>query len=276
MKPRRRALAIAFASLLAASLSFSVATFAWIQYRQNLEKQIEIGSGSLAIDSLSLAPYKVFYPDFLGSYASTDELIDYAGVTAVNPTPNRGFAMNILDPSYLTINPDKTISDLLTNLVFKVSFAISYSTPLSVNLSVKKKSVVLQENQFRASDCLHFTAVPPDASAAYGSLSATDVFYGIKSYAEETTDEGEGTVLTHPCSIFGSADSIDLLGADGADLVTAEGYSPSHGNPQSFFFFVNVDYDRGLCDYFFDITRLGNGYELVPDYFFSLTVSQKR
>lgn len=264
---RTRALAIAFGSMLVGTLSFATITYAWIQYQQNLSNQIDVAAGSLTIDNLALMPYKLFYPDYTGSYSSTSDLINYDGMTAINPSPNRGFAMNLLDPSYLTINPDKTISDLNTNLVFKVNFSVTYSTPITMNLAVKTKAVALGTDEFLASQYLHYTALTPTASSAYASSTAAHIFSGVKAYAEDTTD--------HPYSTFGSAASIDLFGSSGMDLVTSSAYSASHANPQEFYFFLNVDYDRALCDYFFDSTRLGDNYSLVTDYYFELSVTQK-
>jgi hypothetical protein len=107
----------------------------------------------------------------------------------------------------------------------------------------------------------------PTASSAYASSTATQIFTGVKAYAEDTTD--------HPYTTFGSNSSISLFGGSGVDLVTSSTYTPSHTNPQEFYFFFNVDYDRTLCDYFFDSTRLGNNYTLVTDYSFELSVVQK-
>jgi len=264
---RKRTLIIVFGIMLIGTLSFSAITFAWIQYQQQLSNQINVAAGSLSIDNLTLTPYKLFYPDYTGSYSSSDELINYDGVTAINPSPNRGYEMNLLDPSYLTINTDKTISDLNTNLVFKVDFSVSYSTPITMNLAVKTKTVTLGGNEFGASGYLHYTALTPTVSSTYASSTATQIFAGAKAYAEDTAD--------HPSTTFGSNSSINLFGASGVDLVTSATYSPSHANPQEFYFFFNVDYDRTLCNYFFDSTRLGNDYTLVTDYFFELSVVQK-
>jgi len=264
---RTRTLIIAFGTMLIGTLSFSAITFAWIQYQQQLSEQIDVAAGSLNITNLTLTPYKLFYPDYTGSYSATDELINYDGVTAINPSPNRGYEMNLLDPSYLTINTDKSISDLETNLVFKVDFLVTYSTPITMNLAVKTKTVTLGGNEFAASGYLHYTALTPSVSSAYASSTPTQIFTGVKAYAEDTVD--------HPYSTFGSNSSINLFGDSGVDLVTSATYSPAHVNPREFYFFLNVDYDRTLCDYFFDSTRLGDNYSLITDYYFELSVVQK-
>ncbi len=262
---RKRLLIVAFGSLLLVSLSLGGYTFAWMQYQKTLSNDIAIAAGSLNIKSFSLKPYKLFFPDYLGSYESEGQLINYDGVTAVNPSPNRGYAMNVLDPSYLTIHPSATISDLETNLVIRVDFSLEYSTPLTLDFSVKTKTVTLGENQFAASQFLHYSALTPTASASYGGLGDTGIFTGVKAYAEDT--------VNHPVSILNGASSLNLFGSEGTDLVGT--YDPAHVSPQTFYFFVNVDYDRTLCDRFFDPSRLGNDYSLVPDYSFELAVRQK-
>src|SRR5574344_1036933 len=124
---------IAFSST---TLVVSGVSFAWINYNKNVDIINIITSGSLSIDSSSIELYRFEFP-----YINGTTLIDYNSKDGAVHDPYQlttttaQYMMNMFDPAYLTINPDKSVSDLNTNVVLKIS--LNYRSSINYKLTMK-------------------------------------------------------------------------------------------------------------------------------------------
>lgn len=270
---KTKAIIIAFSSLVVSTLSLSALTFAWIDMHKEIPV-VNLDTGSLSINNLSTTAYKYVYP-----YFADTTLIDYFGNGTVTPytisaaTPN--VSMNIFDPTYLAITKtgDYTnqsyVSEMYTNLVLKVSFSVTYSTPISLSFKMKQNSsYVAASGHFRASPYLYFYGL---TSTVFDSLTTDKteendiIFYKVKSYAESQT-------LVSGQNFLASTSSTDAsLSFFSADLVTTQ---PEQATTATFVSYLCFDYYNPNCGLFYDANHLGFTYDLDHDFAFYLSVNQ--
>jgi len=278
-------------SLLLISLAITNFSFAWFDSK---ERQLMVNSSTstLAVTNISTDVYKYVYAN-IGTVAVP--IYDYNNPGTVTKTtiPNDATSviMNIFDPTLLKISADKTISDLNTNLVLKVSFHLSYAT--KVNLVVLAQEDTITTTNLLASNYVHFTALTSDTYTTYAASSGiTDndanalLFKNIKQYSEDVTN--------HPYYIFPDAvgatgnDNVSILNKDTSsnyvELVTVTPTAQTEGD---YFFYINLDYDDNLTngkinssatentDYsLYTDARLGQTFAVDMDYHFVLTFNQ--
>ena len=173
--------------LVATLVGFTGFTFSWfVLQAKNTSVKVGVSSGSLSVSNLNLTCYKAFFPDFEGEYVTPDTFINSDGAPKVyastdTPKPDRGFEMNLLDPTYITISDDIGFYDLYTALVYKISFDVTYSS--KINMDVKIKRNVYNADRLAdtlyVSDYVHYFALTDADSKAISAVdSFTETFDG--------------------------------------------------------------------------------------------------
>lgn len=265
-------------------------TFSWFQLNQSLSNIIIVDSGSLDLD-YDVNVYKFLYPDFAGviSPSTSDELINYKdGVNGevyeydkdeVN-SASTVISMNKYDPFYLELNPDDSVSVLMTNLVMKFDLVIDNSIDVHLNLSVVKFASI-GEDEERISQYLDFWTVTSDqydtqyAADTTGGATYVDEptqkFHTVKNYAEVEDGSGNFT-LTPTYTFIGNTDVSGTLFeqsiASGANEVTSEIATTNIS------FYVNIDYNQlSLADKSSTL-QAGVTQSLYTDYYFLLNLEQ--
>jgi len=235
--------------------------------------------------------YKFLYPDFIGtiSPSTSDELVNYEdGVNGEVyeydkddvSSSSTVIAMNKYDPFYLELNPDDSVSVLMTNLVMKFDLVIYNSIDVNLSLSVVKFASV-DEDEERISQYLDFWTVTSDqydtqyASDTTGGATyddeATQKFYTVKNYAE--VEDGSGNFTVTPTYTF--IDNTDVSGTlfeqsitSGADEETSEITSTNIS------FYVNIDYNQESLSDKSSTLQAGVTQSLYTDYYFLLNLEQ--
>jgi hypothetical protein len=285
MNKKQRGLLIGFSSLLVASLSFSVVTFAWMDYHQNLDT-VKIEAGSLSISNLTTDVYKYVYPFYKDAQGSDTGLIDYFTTGSVKDytlsTTLTNVAMNVYDPTYLVISgvtlQQTAISALNTNLVFKISFDVTYSTPLNVTLSAQRNSAfVPSSTNLAISRYVNFIGLNSttfDGLSTNYTTDADKAFYKVKTYADTLYTAASTDVKKFTATDASTSSKLAIY--DGTLLATR----PAQETTTTFTLYAQVEYDYALTSSggvtnFYDATHLGNDYTLNVDYNLLLKVSQK-
>jgi hypothetical protein len=269
---RQQKLTIAFGTLVLVSLGFSTLTFAWINYTQNIAA-VKVESGSLTLSDLSTTTYKYVYPYFEGS-----TVFNYFGDGTVTSYPDAEVAMNIYDPTYLTITDNASqagISLLNTTLVISLSFSLKYSTSVDFSITIRKDAYTPADSQHLGiCQYLRFNSFYYASAEAYAAAVATyaptktsdadKAFYTIKGAAEASSDSKS----------LGS--SVSTLAISETALVSER---PNVETTSTFTFYLAIDYsylntsEGGVTD-FYDGTHLGNHYTLDDDYTISIAAAQ--
>lgn len=173
--------------LVATLVGFTGFTFSWfVLQAKNTSVKVGVSSGSLSVDNLELTCYKAFFPDFEGEYVTPDTFINSDGAPKVyastdTPKPDRGFEMNLLDPTYITISDDIGFYDLYTALVYKISFDVTYSSKINMDVKIKRNiynADRLQDTLY-VSDYVHYFAITDaDSKTISSSPARTETFDG--------------------------------------------------------------------------------------------------
>lgn len=276
-------------ALLISTLSFSLVTFAWISTQKSIDG-VSVVSGNLHVNDVSTSVYRYEYP-----YFDAEETIhNYEGDGKVSASAltasNKNFGMNLFDPTYLTIKNMTTqegISSLLSTLIVKVSFTITYSTAVKYSFSVKRKTLAGNTDPL-ASAYLRFLAVPSttidgmsydEANNVANSDLTTDgvaralLFSKVKYYAEASSQ----SALNHS---FPNLTDTSLVFSSGT-LIATRPSSDTTSSVLSFYLVMDYDNDlvsgnNGNADYinFYEGSLLGNSYNLVSDFSFILQVEE--
>jgi hypothetical protein len=278
---KTKALIIAFSTLLVSTLALTVATFAWFTSYHQVQT-INVMTGSLSIGSPENKIYKYVYP----FYSDQTTLIDYGSagtVTSFTPTvasPN--VEMNIFDPTYITIvltrinhpttaHSQADVSLLNTNLVIGFSFSVTYTTPIEVEVSAKRNSSFTHDpnnGSFGVSHYLNYFGLSSTAFAAAGgdATKDTSIFDTVKSVAENAENLSSRSTFT--------SDASDASLTFFEETLVDSDHQPSAATTSTFTFYVNVDYQDALCDYFYGSDHLGRHYALSYDYSLYMKISE--
>ncbi len=223
--------------LVATLVGFTGFTFSWfVLQAKNTSVKVGVSSGSLSVDNLELTCYKAFFPDFEGEYVTPDSFINSDGTPKVyastdTPKPDRGFEMNLLDPTYITISDDIGFYDLYTALVYKISFDVTYSSKIDMDVKIKRNiynADRLQDTLY-VSDYVHYFALTDADSKAISAVdSFTETFDGgVESirldYApREITEFKINGVDVNPSNYTIDGDTIRFKNAveDGNDIIS--------------------------------------------------------
>ena len=289
-KISKKLLLSGISSLSLVAFIVGATTFSWFQLNQSLSNIIIVDSGSIDL-AYDVNVYKFLYPDFIGtiSPSTSDELVNYEdGVNGEVyeydkddvSSSSTVIAMNKYDPFYLELNPDDSVSVLMTNLVMKFDLVIYNSIDVNLSLSVVKFASV-DEDEERISQYLDFWTVTSDqydtqyASDTTGGATyddeATQKFYTVKNYAE--VEDGSGNFTVTPTYTF--IDNTDVSGTlfeqsitSGADEETSEITSTNIS------FYVNIDYNQESLSDKSSTLQAGVTQSLYTDYYFLLNLEQ--
>ena len=222
---------------VATLVGFTGFTFSWfVLQAKNTSVKVGVSSGSLSVDNLELTCYKAFFPDFEGEYVTPDSFINSDGTPKVyastdTPKPDRGFEMNLLDPTYITISDDIGFYDLYTALVYKISFDVTYSSNINMDVKIKRNiynADRLQDTLY-VSDYVHYFALTDADSKAISAVdSFTETFDGgVESirldYApREITEFKINGVDVNPSNYTIDGDTIRFKNAveEGNDIIS--------------------------------------------------------
>ena len=187
MKSKKRVITILATMIpfVATLVGFTGFTFSWfVLQAKNTTVKVGVSSASLSVSNLNLTCYKAFFPDFEGEYVTPDTFINSDGTAKVyastdTPKPDRGFQMNLLDPTYITISENIGFYDLYTALVYKISFDVTYSTKLNMDVAIKRNLSNSERvaGELYVSDYVHYYALTDaDSKAITSTNSITDTF----------------------------------------------------------------------------------------------------
>lgn len=285
---KKIALLIAAMSLAVSMTGFGVFTFAWLTYRQDLSA-VNVDAGDLKISNLSTTVYKYVYPHYMDAQGNPTDLVDYMGEGTVTAYPLTttltSVGMNIYDPTLLIISggtlSQSSVSSLNTNLVFKITFTVTYSTPISLTLSADRdSSFVASSTNYPISRYLNYigaSGTEVDALSTTYTGEADVPFYKVKGLADtlySATDTTHDRVKSFAATDASTSSSLTFFTTD---LVTSR---PSDNTEATFTEYINIDYDyaltsaSGVTD-FYDIEHLGKQYLMGMDYHFLLKITQE-
>ncbi len=172
---------------VATLVGFTGFTFSWfVLQAKNTTVKVGVSSASLSVNNLELSCYKAFFPDFEGEYVNPGAFINSDGTPKVydsleTPKPDRGFEMNLLDPTYITISDGIGFYDLYTALVYKISFDLTYSSKISMDVTIKRNLLNSERvaNTLYVSDYVHYFAITDaDSKTISGSNTFSETFDG--------------------------------------------------------------------------------------------------
>jgi hypothetical protein len=256
-------------SLLVSTLSFSVLTFAWLNYQKPFSPTTVV-SGDLAFKNLSTTVYRYDYPTFSGS-----TMVDYTGDGTVNATAlstdAHTLAMNKFDPTFITLAHGGSVTqayigEIYTNLVLKMSFDLTYSTPIDWSLSLVKNTTYAPYvdgdglQHYGISNYLNFVGITSEVFASLSTDKTAEndiVFYKVRNYA-----------LQAASSNFSSATTLSFF----ASSITER---PATETTYKGTVYFNIDYDAALSLPFFQSDTIGKDYALDMDYSFVYQASQR-
>ena len=187
MNKKAITIAVSMIPLVATLVGFTGFTFSWfVLQAKNTSVKVGVSAGSLSVSNLNLTCYKAFFPDFEGEYVEPDSFINSDGAPKVyastdTPKPDRGFEMNLLDPTYITISDDIGFYDLYTALVYKISFDVTYSSKIDMDVKIKRNvyNADRVSQQLYVSDYVHYFALTDADSKAISTAPAqTETFDG--------------------------------------------------------------------------------------------------
>jgi len=289
-KISKKLLLSGISSLSLVAFIVGATTFSWFQLNQSISNIIIVDSGSLDL-SYDVDIYKFLYPDFSGvvSPSTADVLVNYqSGETGevydfdkddVNSSSTT-IAMNKYDPFYLELNPDESVSVLMTNLVMKFDLIVDNSIDVNLNLSVVKFASVDAGDE-RISQYLDFWTVTSDqydaqyaADTAGGATyvdESTQKFHTVKNYAEVEDGLGNFT-LTPTYTFIGNTDVSGTLFEQSIESGANEETSEIATTDISFY--LNIDYNQLSLANKSSTLQAGVTQSLYTDYYFLLTLEQ--
>ena len=242
MKSKKRVITILATMIpfVATLVGFTGFTFSWfVLQAKNTSVKVGVSASSLSVDNLELTCYKAFFPDFEGEYVTPGAFINSDGTPKVyssadTPKPDRGFEMNLLDPTYITISEDVGFYDLHTALVYKISFDVTYSSKIDMDVSIKRnvKNSERVGDSLYVSDYVHYYALSDAESKAIteGSADIVETFDGdvdhvILSYVPKDDVEVKinGSTMS-PSNYTLTSNRIDFSSTvqAGSDIISVE------------------------------------------------------
>lgn len=282
---RIKLMIIALCSVGGLAVSFVSGTFAWLSYSKKMADIINVDSGSLKLNSVSLSLVKFVYPDFSGGYdIDSTSLIDFNAsgrVKSKTLLPDSSVSLNLIDPTYMAIY-NASVSSLNTNVVLKVSFSLDYDSAVKLSFTARKTNPLgVVGTALPVSEYLDFTylsnssfiALPEPDMSLYDPLNETNEDY--VTYHKTKTYSELGTTYR---SSFGGTSFANIVSDD--HIVASRPASPVVGG--IFSFYVGVDYSNetihgnvlnGVAD-LFDSEHIGLAINLYVDYAFYLSVTE--
>ena len=194
MNKKAVTIAAAMIPFVATLVGFTGFTFSWfVLQSKNTSVKVGVSAASLAVDNLELTCYKAFFPDFEGEYVTPGAFINSDGTPKVysstdTPKPDRGFEMNLLDPTYITISDDIGFYDLYTALVYKISFDVTYSSKIDMDISIKRNVTNSERvsGQLYVSDYVHYYALS-DAESKTITEDSTEILESFDGGVDHVT-----------------------------------------------------------------------------------------
>jgi len=263
-------------------------TFSWFQLNKSFSNIIIVDSGDLKFSSYDVNLYKYIFPNFNGEILddTPDDFINYDGTGEVHAFDKdriltEQIPMNKYDPFYLDLNPQDSVSDLLTNIVLEFSAEVENTVDAKLNLKVVKIDDV-SSSVLRITDYLDFWVVSDSSyqssSSTYDGVNYPDSpsmeYYKVKNYAE--AEDSDGDLALSPTFSFINQPSEVTYGTIYSQEIPSGAPSESGGEitKTTIHFFVNFDYNQASLASYSTSLEAGVTMNLYSDYYFSLSLEQ--
>lgn len=250
------------------SVSLGVTTYAWFISKKTIDETVNADSGNIKINTLTTTGYKYDFVALDDSGLYYDYNSGSVNEYSLNATDGYTLKMNRYDPVYLYINDSVNLTDLMTNLVLKMSFSITADCDYTFDIATYRKTSTIPTGYTAGiANYLDFCSITSTDLAnitldtTYDTTKET-TFYKVKKYGETT-----GTTKTH---FYTDTDPVDKV------II----YSPTEkissfnkNKTTSFEIYFNIEYNETTLASYID-DDLFTPLKLYMDYAFIIEAEQ--